>query len=251
MALTARELERQRKRARKERERDARIADRARLRALRLNIRRAKQHGRTRKREVVQLCRTGRAQVRELAKAIRARKRAEALAEIAAARARSRNTCEARKLEARSRSQDSLQRASVALQAESEHQALLRRWATPPKLSGPQKRKATMERRQESDDEVVNNLPDELVPVFRVVRARIKAGPRRSRTEAFLEWAQSHPADVLAITDAELQKDVDRLIREEKRLRREVLSPGTYRRATEADLLARYDAYKGAPDVPF
>jgi hypothetical protein len=255
MTITARELARQQRQARKQRERDARKADRERLRTLRASIRAARVASRERRHEVVVMCRSGRQQARELAKSIRARKRAEAIAEIEAVRSQSRSTCETRKVQAREGSRDALQRAATALAAEREHQALLRRWENPPELGPRSKRsgggRVRAELAAESDSEVEHNISPELVPVFRRVRARIKSSPRRTRTEAFLEWAQSHPADVLAIVDAQLQRDVDRLIAEEKKLRQQVVKPSTYSRASDADLLRRYESYSGAPEVPF
>jgi hypothetical protein len=50
-------------------------------------------------------------------------------------------------------------------------------------------------RRSESDDEVRANLPADLVPLLERVKRSIKAGPRQSRTEAFLEYAEEHPGE--------------------------------------------------------
>jgi len=68
------------------------------------------------------------------------------------------------------------------------------------------------ERRSESDDAVRKNLPPELLPVFDKVRRSIKAGHRRTRTEAFLEWAEEHPAEVLAIQAEHVGADVERMV---------------------------------------
>lgn len=51
--------------------------------------------------------------------------------------------------------------------------------------------------RLESDDEVRQNLPPELVPVFDRHKRRFKDSPRKSRTEAFLHWVEEHPDEVL------------------------------------------------------
>lgn len=71
------------------------------------------------------------------------------------------------------------------------------------------------ERRAESDDSVRRNLPAELVPVFDKIKRSIKAGPRRTRTEAFLEWAHEHPAEVLAIQAEHVGSDVARMVADE------------------------------------
>jgi hypothetical protein len=50
-----------------------------------------------------------------------------------------------------------------------------------------------IERRAESDDEVRSNLPADLVALFERVKGGIKASPRMSRTEVFLQYAEEHP----------------------------------------------------------
>jgi hypothetical protein len=75
-------------------------------------------------------------------------------------------------------------------------------------------RSSSKERREESADEVAHNLPPELVPVFRRVERSIHGGPRRSRTEAFLEWAEANPDDVHGIMYEQADRDVARLVAE-------------------------------------
>lgn len=81
-------------------------------------------------------------------------------------------------------------------------------------------RSSSEERRQESDDEVVRNLPAALVPVFAKVRRYVKGGPRRSRTEAFLEWVEENPGEVYAIQGAQAERDLAKLIAEHDRASR-------------------------------
>lgn len=90
-------------------------------------------------------------------------------------------------------------------------------------------RSTTGERRQESDDEVRTNLQPDMVPVFNAVRRFIKGAPRKSRTEAFLQWAEENPGEVFEL----LQHDADRYLaqlldeqaRTERTLRRRKLPP--------------------------
>ena len=73
------------------------------------------------------------------------------------------------------------------------------------------------EKRGESDDEVRQNLPAELHPLFDRVRKTITAGPRKSRTEAFLEYVEAHPGEELE----GIEERTDAMIREhEARQRR-------------------------------
>lgn len=62
--------------------------------------------------------------------------------------------------------------------------------------------KPSREKQSESDDEVRNNIPRELWPVFERYREKFKASDRRSRTEAFEEWAAEHPSLVREALDA-------------------------------------------------
>lgn len=67
----------------------------------------------------------------------------------------------------------------------------------------------------ESDDEVRRNIPAELEPVFDRVRRQIKGSARRSRTEAFLEWAEANPDEVLAMQADAAADDAERMWREQ------------------------------------
>lgn len=64
-----------------------------------------------------------------------------------------------------------------------------------------EKRATAAERRSESDDEVRANIPAELRPTFEKVKRQIKGTARKSRTEAFLEWVEEHPAEEYAAID--------------------------------------------------
>lgn len=55
--------------------------------------------------------------------------------------------------------------------------------------------------RAESDDEVRANIPPELVLLFERVKRSIKASDRMSRTDAFLHYAYEHPDEELAATE--------------------------------------------------
>jgi len=79
------------------------------------------------------------------------------------------------------------------------------------------KRSTAAERRSESDDQVRQNIPAELVEVFDSVRSQIRNKPGRSRTEAFLEWVEAHPDSVWTVKQASADRDLKRLLAEEKR----------------------------------
>ncbi len=239
---TARELARQRKTLRAERERDLRKRDREELRRLRARLKAARAHRRKRVAEVRAACRRHRQAHRERVAALRAALRAE--------RARKPASCSAVAAEVH-RGADSVARASKALEAESQHQGSLRIWKRKKPLRGSSSSSRRAERASESDDAVRANLPAELVPVFDRVRRQIHESARRTRTEAFLEWAHDHPGDVLAIQEAAVYSSVRELAAREAELREALEDPRHYRRLDDSELLARYESYSGAPEVPF
>jgi hypothetical protein len=101
-------------------------------------------------------------------------------------------------------------------------------------------KKATMtrstkrERSQEDDDAVRSNLPAELRPVFDKYARRFKAGPRRSRTEAFLEWAEENPDEILAVQQEKAERELAELVKEQRELGRSVRKADRYKQAPEA-----------------
>ena len=82
-------------------------------------------------------------------------------------------------------------------------------------------RKASRERESESDDEVRRDIPPELVGVFNKVRRNIKGSDRRSRSEAFLEWAEENPGEIYAMQEQEAAREIKRLVNEYQREARE------------------------------
>lgn len=83
-------------------------------------------------------------------------------------------------------------------------------------------RSTTGERRQESDDEVRTNLDPNMVPVFDAVRKHIKGSPRKSRTEAFLQWSEENPGEVYELMQHDADRYLAQLLAEQERTQREM-----------------------------
>lgn len=232
---TAAQARAQRKRARQERELARRAADRKHLARLRDALKTAKAMRRERIREVVSTCKHMRGVAREHARALRARYRAIARAEIDAERQASRSRCELSKDETRKKEGPAVDRALEMLAAERQHQATLRRWEKRPPLAKTPRRISSI---SESDSEVEANLPDDLINVWRKVKHKIKATPRRTRTESFVEWAAEHAADVAHIQDEQLEREIAELVSQEAELRERTGTKHYYRRATDEELAA-------------
>ena len=61
------------------------------------------------------------------------------------------------------------------------------------------------------------NIPEELVPLWEKVKGRMKDGPRKSRTEAFLQYAQEHPHEILASAEHETDVRLAELLAEREK----------------------------------
>jgi hypothetical protein len=72
------------------------------------------------------------------------------------------------------------------------------------------------ERQQHSDDEVRGNIPPELIALFNKVRRIIKPTAHRSRTEAFLEYAEARPSEVLEALEDKTEATIRDLERRER-----------------------------------
>ena len=78
----------------------------------------------------------------------------------------------------------------------------------------------------------------------RLHRKSLKGSARRSRTEQFLEWAEENPDELVAIQQAEADRALKELLKEQRELDRTVRSAKRYHQSPEE--LARLLA-----DLPF
>lgn len=203
--------QRQRKSLDAQRERDLGTRQRSALRELRTRIRAAKARRRTKVKDVRCDCKAAR--LRNRARAKKARERLNA--SIRRTREHARTVCSLAVGEAQRSTLHDISRAVDALTAEQSAQRQLAVW-TKPKRS---ERSTRLERRQESDDEVLANIEEPgLRVVFQEVKGKIKAGPRRSRTEAFYEWVGEHSADVYRIQERDAERAIVELERAERKL---------------------------------
>ena len=204
------------------------------LAELRAQLRAARAAHREALKSAVVRCRAHRATVSEKLKAERAQALAELRARGEGERASARGTCAVDKGEAEKATRGAVAYAREELAKERAfHEDLKRiergnrashRWA---------KRSTAAERRSESDDEVRGNIPPELVGLFDKVRRSIKAGPRETRTEAFLRYAEEHPSEYLESIDDKTEaliRDLERREREAVQARR---NPATVSEASK------------------
>lgn len=135
-----------------------------------------------------------------------------------------RDACRAGVKEARGK-RTAVERSRHELHAERQYRRELRRIEQGQRAAlHEHKRASAAERRSESDDEVAQNIPSSYRSLWKRVKGAIKSSPRRSRTEAFMQYAEEHPDEILeSLDDAtdRLVADLERREREAaKRLRR-------------------------------
>ena len=201
--MTPAQAKAQREALRRDIRREEKRKDRARLVALRAQVRKL---------------RAGRARAIREARAACSRRRAgvptlrEAAAMLRAARAEARGKCDVELARAAKLKTDEA-RARAEEKAEKDHQRALRRIERANKRRTLEDRPRLAKgrvRAQESDDEVLANIPPELVYLFERVKRQIKGADRLTRTEAFLQYAHDHPDEELAA----LEDRTDALIAE-------------------------------------
>ena len=191
------------------------------LTGLRSQLRAARAAHREALKGAVARCRAHRKAVSEKLKAERAQALAELRAKGEGERARARGECAVDKGTAGENTKGAVALASEELAKERGFQEDMKRI----ERGNRERRRAAKpstaaERRSESDDEVRNNIPAELVGLFEKVKRSIKGGPRETRTETFLRYAEEHPSEYLESIDDKTEA----LIRDLERREREAVT---------------------------
>ena len=228
--VSAAQLRRDRARTRRELAKSTRKAARERIRSLREQIRSIKRSRPHRLQRVRMLCQQAREDERE-----RARRRREELKEAREELRRQAREARAIARAARdtNRARCHTDRAAVPVEIAAEVSELEReiRETKDTARAGVQldaaiatmerDRRTPAERRAEAEDEVAQNIPAELLPVWEAKKSKIRAGKRSSLTEAFLQWVHDHSAEVSEILYSDELAELRRIDRDEAALSRE------------------------------
>ena len=219
-------------------DRDLEHKARGTLADLRAQLRAARADHQAALKEAVSRCRAHRLAVREKLQAERAQALAELRAKGEAERGEARGVCSIEKGKAEKGTRGALDGARAELAKERAYQEDLKRIARGNRASARTTKRATAaERRSESDDEVRSNLPPELLGLFERVKRSIKAGPRETRTEVFLRYAEEHPREYLQAIDDRTEELVRELERQQREPPRRARNPSaaTARKLSAAD----------------
>lgn len=186
------EKKHQREEIKAQREKIAKLRGEVKQQTKRRKIARSKQ---------VERCRLARAKVRQVIKDRRVEVRAKLKNEVFELRNEARNRCELRKYEIAQGGASASRRAQDRLKAARQQKrelAAINRVANRKTKSFS----TAAERRGEDNDRVERNIEavdPGLVPLWRKHKKRFKKSPHKSRTEAFLHWAQEEPDEVSAM----------------------------------------------------
>jgi hypothetical protein len=160
-------------------------------------------------------------ELRELIKAARVARR-EAIRGVkldcAQKRIEARTACQLRALHAKTSGAEEIARRKSKLLDEAGFEKKMRKVERP--HGGV--RSTARERAQESDDEVRSNLEPGMVRVFNAVRKHIKGNARKSRTEAFLQWAEENPEEVFTLLQHDADKYLAQLLAEQAQTERQM-----------------------------
>ncbi len=169
----------------------------------------------------VRRCRARREALQEEIRQKRAAERERINREIREMRDSARKACALRKQAIRTASLSIEQRRRQTLEAERQLQRELRNAEQYAKRRREAFRKSAGEAIAESDDQVRKNLDRELLPVFNRVRRTIRPSPHQSRTEAFLQWVEENPDEVIALRQQAADVELERLFREHAKAERQ------------------------------
>lgn len=199
--------------------------DAAQLRLLRARINAARVERRTMVHGARMQCREARAALRDRQKL----ERAAVTQRHQLERVEERTACATGRSRARARG---LEREALAAHEYRDARVLVRQVKNADRRNVHQ-RSTKRERSQEDDDRVRSNLPAELVPVFDRVSKRIRGSAKRSRTEAFLEWAEENPDEILAVQQAKADAELRALLKEQREHGRAMRKAGRYKQSPE------------------
>ena len=204
--------------AKAERERlvneSARDQDRAALNKRKAALDKAKKAKRKDMGEARTQCQLDRERTKDATRASYQRTVAKARAKRDQARSEARGRCEAGKRAVNAQHDPEIQKAAKDLAEERKFQKGSRRIEAQNKDRERERKRARgsgIAKMQEANEEVEQNLPPELVPVWRYVRGSIKAGPRRSRLEAFQEYIHEHPEVVVEAQERHAERELAEL----------------------------------------
>jgi hypothetical protein len=218
MSRAAKQAERRRRRA-TIKDRKRRIAE------LKKEIGRLQRRRDSTLKKVRQQCERARSRTRSRVAAIEREEMAALRARIRALRTAARERCQLRRERAASAYKSDKARRRAEIRAKEKEIEELRA-ANAASLSAGELRRRLRARElaQEREEFVLQDIPEELHGIYRRVRAKLGGAIRdaqgrikASKAERFAQWVEEHPEEVLAITQRQAERDLQKLLQARER----------------------------------
>lgn len=210
------------KRTKAQKEKLVKDVSRANDKAAIANKKKALKEARTNKRSAMKeartACKIDREQTKESTRATYQRTVEKARAKRDAARAGARARCADGVQKVVNEYEPKIKDVSSELVGERKHQKEIKSIESANKDREKKRPKKTAgERLQEHEDEVIKNLPPELIPVWHHFKDKVKGSARRSRYEAFMDFLHDHPEAIDFVQRRMEKTNEKKLAREQER----------------------------------
>jgi hypothetical protein len=161
-------------------------------------------------------CKIDREKTKESTRAAYKRTLEKARAKREAARAGARERCSTGVKKVVEEYDPKLKKSGAELAEERKHQREIQRIEAANKDREKKRpKKSAGERLAEADQEVVQNLPPELIPVWHHFKDKVKGSKRRSRYEAFMDFVHDHPEAIVFVNQKIEQETEKKLAKEQ------------------------------------
>ena len=161
-------------------------------------------------------CKADREKTKESTRATFKRTIEKARSKRDAARAAARSRCAAGVEKVVNAHDPKIKKSGAELAEERKHQRDIQRIEAANKDREKKRpRKSAGERLHEADQEVVQNLPPELIPVWHHFKDKVKGSKRRSRYEAFMDFVHDHP-EAIDFVHRRIEQDTEKKLAKEQ-----------------------------------
>jgi hypothetical protein len=161
-------------------------------------------------------CKVDREKTKESTRAAYKRTVEKARAKREAARAGARERCSTGVKKVVEEYDPKLKKSGAELAEERKHQREIQRIEAANKDREKKRpKKSAGERLHEADQEVVQNLPPELIPVWHHFKDKVKGSKRRSRYEAFMDFVHDHP-EAIVFVNQRIEKETEKKLAREQ-----------------------------------
>lgn len=194
----------------------SRTNDKAAIAKKKKDLKEARTGKRSAMKQARKTCKVDREKTKESSRKNYSRSVEKARAKRDAARAAARSRCSAGVQKVVNEYEPKLKKSGAELAEERKHQREIQRIEAANKDREKKRpKKSAGERLHEADQEVVQNLPPELIPVWHHFKDKVKGSQRRSRYEAFMDFVHDHP-EAIVFVNQKIEKETEKKLAKEQ-----------------------------------